>query len=44
VRILRRGGHDWTHRFFKAAAEPPASSFILEGIVKGSQRSLSRRL
>jgi bifunctional non-homologous end joining protein LigD len=34
VRILTRGGHDWTHRFpsIAAAAETlPANSFILDG-------------
>lgn len=34
VRILSRGGHDWTHRFPSIAAEAatlPSESFILDG-------------
>ncbi|HEV7339817.1 MAG TPA: non-homologous end-joining DNA ligase [Bosea sp. (in: a-proteobacteria)] len=34
VRVITRGGHDWTHRFptiAEAAAELPAESFILDG-------------
>jgi bifunctional non-homologous end joining protein LigD len=34
VRILTRGGHDWTHRFpviAAAARDTPAATFILDG-------------